>query len=183
MPVTDAKPPVKAADEGGSAPTAASARPPAHGEVVAVRAPAEKTLTRQGLPYFLGISAATVGARGLAMHLVSIPPGAASEPHIHRGYETAIYVLQGRVETRYGAGLAHSVISEPGDFLFIPPTSRTSQSTSAPPNPRARSWRATTPTNTNRSSSTIRTPKRPARSLPAAQRNAGRNTAGKTYAC
>ncbi len=121
MPATDAKPPVRSADKGGSAPTAASACPPAQGEVVAVRAPAEKTLTRQGLPYFLGISAATVGARGLAMHLVSIPPGAASEPHIHRGYETAIYVLQGRVETRYGPGLARSVISEPGDFLFIPP--------------------------------------------------------------
>jgi Predicted mannose-6-phosphate isomerase len=95
-------------------------RAPASAEVITVRAPAE-VMTRQRLPYFLGISATTAGARGLSMHLVSIPPGAASEPHIHRGYETAIYMLQGRVETRYGAGLARSVISEPGDFLFIPP--------------------------------------------------------------
>ena len=30
-------------------------------------------------------------------------------------------VLEGRVETRYGPGLTESVVSEPGDFLFIPP--------------------------------------------------------------
>jgi uncharacterized RmlC-like cupin family protein len=30
-------------------------------------------------------------------------------------------VLEGRVETRYGPGLAQSVVSEAGDFLFIPP--------------------------------------------------------------
>jgi len=30
-------------------------------------------------------------------------------------------VLEGRVETRYGEGLTQSVISEAGDFLFIPP--------------------------------------------------------------
>jgi uncharacterized RmlC-like cupin family protein len=50
-----------------------------------------------------------------------IPPGARAEPHSHQGYETAIYLLEGRVETRYGPGLAQSVISEAGDFLFIPP--------------------------------------------------------------
>ncbi len=55
------------------------------------------------------------------MHLVVIPPGARAEPHSHRGYETGIYVLEGRVETRFGPDLASSVISEPGDFLFIPP--------------------------------------------------------------
>jgi uncharacterized RmlC-like cupin family protein len=39
---------------------------------------------------------------------------------LHRGYETAIYLLQGRVETRYGPGLRQSVIHEAGDFIFIP---------------------------------------------------------------
>jgi len=88
--------------------------------VHAVR-PQHETLTRQRLPYFVGLSGQTVGAQGLSMHLVVIPPGARSEPHAHRGHETAIYVLEGRVQTRYGAGLAQSVISEAGDFLFIPP--------------------------------------------------------------
>ena len=77
--------------------------------------------TLQKLPYFIGVSGGTVGARGLSMHLVVIPPGARAEPHIHLGYETGIYVIEGRVETRYGERLAQSIVSEAGDFLFVPP--------------------------------------------------------------
>ena len=88
--------------------------------VRAVR-PDRALATRQRLPYFMGISADTVGSTGLSMHLIAIPPGGRSEPHSHRRYETAIYVLEGRVETRYGPDLAASIISEAGDFLFIPP--------------------------------------------------------------
>ncbi|HYD62786.1 MAG TPA: cupin domain-containing protein [Noviherbaspirillum sp.] len=89
-------------------------------QVVAVR-PDREVATRQRLPYFIGVSADTVGAAGLSMHLVVIPPGARAAPHLHQGYETAIYVLEGRVETRYGDKLSESVISEAGEFLFIPP--------------------------------------------------------------
>jgi uncharacterized RmlC-like cupin family protein len=88
-------------------------------EIVTVRPDAE-TMTRQRLPYFVGISGATAGTRGISMNLVIIPPGAAAEPHLHKDYETAIYLLKGRVETRYGKGLKKSVINEAGDFLFIP---------------------------------------------------------------
>ena len=63
----------------------------------------------------------TVGAKGLAMHLVAIPPGAKAEPHVHSGYETGIYVLEGRVLTRWGKSLENEIISEAGEFLFIPP--------------------------------------------------------------
>lgn len=87
--------------------------------VRAVR-PSLEVQTLQRLPYFVGVSGETVGAQGLSMHLVVIPPGARSDPHAHRGYETSIYVLEGRVQTRYGEGLTQSVISEPGDFLYIP---------------------------------------------------------------
>jgi len=83
--------------------------------------PDRSVQTLQRLPYFIGVSGHTVGASGLSMHLVVIPPGARAEPHIHVGYETGIYVIEGRVETRYGAGLTESVISEAGDFLFVPP--------------------------------------------------------------
>ena len=55
------------------------------------------------------------------MNLVVIPPGGKAEPHYHKGFETGIYVLQGRVETRYGEGLKKSVVNEAGDFIFIPP--------------------------------------------------------------
>ena len=89
-------------------------------EVQAIR-PLREVATRQQLPYFIGISGETVGSRGLSMHLVVIPPGARAAPHSHCGYETGIYVLEGRVETRWGLQLEHSVTSEAGDFLFIPP--------------------------------------------------------------
>ncbi len=55
------------------------------------------------------------------MHLVIIPPGGKATPHYHNGYETAIYIVQGRAETKYGPSLEHSSINEAGDFLFIPP--------------------------------------------------------------
>lgn len=93
--------------------------PDSDGEIVAVR-PDGAVMTRQRLPYFIGLSGATAGARGISMSLVVIPPGAAAEPHWHRGFETAIYVLGGEVETRYGSRLAKSLISRTGDFLFIP---------------------------------------------------------------
>ena len=89
-------------------------------EVRAIR-PDREILSRQRLPYFVGISGETVGASGMSMHLVTIPPGAKSEPHYHVGYETGIYVLEGKVLTRWGAKLENEVISEAGEFLFIPP--------------------------------------------------------------
>lgn len=89
-------------------------------EIVTIR-PETETMTRQNLPYFVGISATTTDAKGISMNLVTIPPGGFAEPHLHHGYETAIYLLKGRVETRYGKGLKQSVVNETGDFIFIPP--------------------------------------------------------------
>jgi uncharacterized RmlC-like cupin family protein len=89
-------------------------------EVVTIRPDAE-TPTRQKLSYFVGISGASAGTKGISLNLVIIPPGSTAEPHFHRDYETAIYLLKGRVETRFGEGLKQSVINEEGDFLFIPP--------------------------------------------------------------
>lgn len=88
-------------------------------EIITVR-PETTTLTKQQLPNFVGISAASAGAKHLSMNLVIIPPGGAAQPHVHRGYETAIYLLEGEVETRYGPGLRKSVIHKAGDFIFIP---------------------------------------------------------------
>lgn len=83
--------------------------------------PHREVMTTQRLPYFIGISGQTVGARGLSMHIVVIPPGARAAPHRHIGYETGIYVLEGRVCTRWGEKLENEVVSEAGDFLFVPP--------------------------------------------------------------
>lgn len=92
----------------------------ADAEIVTVR-PEVEVMTRQKLPYFLGISGQTAGTQGLSMNLVIIPPGGSATPHYHRDYETAIYLLKGKVETRYGKDLSKSIINEAGDFLFIPP--------------------------------------------------------------
>ncbi len=87
-------------------------------DVVVVR-PTEAVLGRQALPYFVGISGST-GATGISMNLVVVPPRGAAEPHIHRGFETAVYLLRGAVDVRYGGALRQSLRLEAGDFLFIP---------------------------------------------------------------
>ena len=93
---------------------------PADAEIIAVR-PQHDTATLQKLPYFVGISGATAGSQGISMNLVIIPPGASAKPHFHKDYETAIYILKGRVKTAYGKGLAKSIVNDAGDFLYIPP--------------------------------------------------------------
>ncbi len=86
--------------------------------VVVVR-PQEELMSRQHLPYFIGISGATAGATGLSMNMIVIPPGGAAEPHTHHNYETAIYVLKGRANCFYGPGLKESILTEEGSFVFI----------------------------------------------------------------
>jgi uncharacterized RmlC-like cupin family protein len=88
-------------------------------KIITVR-PKETINTRQQLPNFEGISGATVGATALCMHIVIIPAGGKAVPHLHKGYETAIYIVKGRAETRYGEGLKQSEINQAGDFIFIP---------------------------------------------------------------
>lgn len=88
-------------------------------EIVTIR-PQVAVDTLQRLPNYVGVSGATAGATGISMNMVVIPPSAAAEPHFHKGFETAIYILQGRVETAYGPGLAKTVENEKGDFIFIP---------------------------------------------------------------
>ena len=89
-------------------------------KAVTVR-PKETLTTKQNLPYYVGISKETAGAKGLSMNLVVIPPGASPKAHYHKDFETAIYLLKGRVETRFGVNLKESIINEEGDFVYIPP--------------------------------------------------------------
>jgi len=89
-------------------------------KIITVR-PKETFISKQQLPNFEGISTQTAGTKHLCMHLVIIPPGGRAVAHYHNGYETTIYIIKGRAETRYGEKLEHSSINEAGDFLFIPP--------------------------------------------------------------
>jgi uncharacterized RmlC-like cupin family protein len=86
--------------------------------VVVVR-PTTEIMSLQQLPYYVGISEGTAGAKNISMNLIIIPPGGAAEPHLHKGYETAIYLLRGRADTRYGQSLENSVICQEGDFIYI----------------------------------------------------------------
>lgn len=88
-------------------------------EIVVIR-PTATTGTKQGLPIFQGISGQNAGAKHLSMNKVVIPPGGAAKAHRHKGYETAIYLIKGRVKTLYGEGLKKSVVNAAGDFLYIP---------------------------------------------------------------
>jgi uncharacterized RmlC-like cupin family protein len=75
---------------------------------------------KQGLSYAHGISAESVGARGLCMHLLTIPPGGRAKAHLHENHETAVYVLSGRGEMWYGEHLEEHVTCGPGDLIYIP---------------------------------------------------------------
>ncbi|MBI4006744.1 MAG: cupin domain-containing protein [Gammaproteobacteria bacterium] len=93
--------------------------PGADAEVVTIKSPADIN-SKQKTPYFIGISADTAGAKVISMRLVIIPPRGTAKPHYHDGFEEAVYLIRGMVETRYGKKLEKSVINEAGDFIFIP---------------------------------------------------------------
>jgi uncharacterized RmlC-like cupin family protein len=49
-----------------------------------------------------------------------MPPGAEARPHYHEAHETAIFVLEGAAEMRYGDNLEQVMRTEAGDFVYIP---------------------------------------------------------------
>jgi uncharacterized RmlC-like cupin family protein len=75
---------------------------------------------KQGLSYFAGIAAETVGSSGICMHLLTMPPGARAKAHMHENHETAIYVLSGEVHTWYGDRLEQYIVVKAGDLFYIP---------------------------------------------------------------
>ena len=75
---------------------------------------------RQALTYSVGISAESVGARGLHMQIVRIPPGARAKAHKHEGHETAIYALSGTSHVWHGERLEHHSVVPPGSYFYIP---------------------------------------------------------------
>ena len=75
---------------------------------------------KQGLSYFAGISAETVGSKGICMHLLTMPPGARAKAHLHENHETAIYCLSGQAHTWDGDRLENHVILHAGELMYIP---------------------------------------------------------------
>ena len=75
---------------------------------------------KQGLQYKPGVSAETVGSRGIHLQMVTIPPGAHAKAHLHAEHETAIYILSGEAGLWYGDNLAEHMINRAGDYVYIP---------------------------------------------------------------
>ena len=75
---------------------------------------------KQGLDYAVGVSAESVGATGIHLQLVTIPPGGRARAHKHATHETAVYALSGESGMWHGERLEHHTIIQPGDFLYIP---------------------------------------------------------------
>lgn len=75
---------------------------------------------KQGFSYFEGISAQSVGAQGICLHLLTIPPGGRAKAHLHEHHETAIYVLSGTAEMWFGDDLSEYLVIRAGEFLYIP---------------------------------------------------------------
>ena len=92
----------------------------AQAQVTVIRPPSS-ALARQGVPQFFGVGEESAGATGISMNLTAFPPGASAEPHAHRGFETAIYTVSGRIALFYGQRLEEHAILEAGTFCFIPP--------------------------------------------------------------
>lgn len=67
------------------------------------------------------ISQTTTGATNLYMGVFRVPAGARSRPHYHEACESAVYMLSGRLEVRWGDHLEQTVTIEPGDLVYVPP--------------------------------------------------------------
>jgi uncharacterized RmlC-like cupin family protein len=77
-------------------------------------------LGRQNLGYLTGLTIQTVGARGICMTLANLPPGARAKAHLHRGIETAVYVIDGEAATYFGETLEHVLVARAGEYVYIP---------------------------------------------------------------
>jgi uncharacterized RmlC-like cupin family protein len=75
---------------------------------------------KQGFSYFEGISAQSVGSKGICMHMLKIPPGGKAKAHLHENHESTIYVLEGEAGMWFGDNLSEYVTVKAGDFLYIP---------------------------------------------------------------
>ncbi len=66
------------------------------------------------------IREAAVSTDGMWAGLVRTEPGLASGWHHHGEYETAIYVVSGRLRMEFGPGGREVEEAEAGDFLYVP---------------------------------------------------------------
>jgi uncharacterized RmlC-like cupin family protein len=76
---------------------------------------------RQGLTYLTGLGRETVGSKAICMKVVVLPDGARAKTHLHRGIETAVYLVEGQAEMFFGNRLEQHVDVAADDYVYIPP--------------------------------------------------------------
>ena len=86
-----------------------------------VKPSAEERATPRGVVGGSEISQATTDATNLFMGRFRVPAGAQSRPHYHANCESALYMLSGSIEIRWGDHLEDRLTVEPGDMLYVPP--------------------------------------------------------------
>ena len=75
---------------------------------------------QQGLTYFAGLTGTTAGSRAICMTLAVLPPGARAKTHLHRGIETAVYVIEGEAAMYFGERLEELVVGHAGEYMYVP---------------------------------------------------------------
>jgi uncharacterized RmlC-like cupin family protein len=76
---------------------------------------------RQGLTYLTGLGGETVGSKAICMKVVVLPDGARAKTHLHRGIETAVYLVEGQAEMFFGNRLEEHADVAADDYVYIPP--------------------------------------------------------------
>ena len=74
----------------------------------------------QGLTYLAGLTGATAGSQAICMTVLTLPDGARAKTHLHRGIETAVYIIQGEAEMYFGERLEHLLHARTGEYVYIP---------------------------------------------------------------
>ena len=72
-----------------------------------------------GASYTLGVTAETVGSRGLSLSAATLPPGARTKAHVHQ-HESAFYVTSGEGDLYFGEQMERREHVRAGEFFYVP---------------------------------------------------------------
>src|SRR4051812_50202916 len=81
----------------------------------------EDRATPRGVVGGAEISQATTGATNIYMGVFRVPAGAQSRPPYHQSCESAVYMLSGGLEGKWGGQPAQTGTIGPGGMVYVPP--------------------------------------------------------------
>lgn len=75
---------------------------------------------KQGLTYLRGLTGDTARSTAICMTVLVLLDGARAKTHLHRGVETAVYIMEGSSECYFGPQLEDHIDFSAGDYVYIP---------------------------------------------------------------